>query len=94
MLWLSLALFGSVAITVWRTEAVLDKHLPAWFARYDTPAPTNADVRPALPPDLESLVVQEQEQWAQDQMRTLLQDEFTARGDWDAVRAAHMGALG
>lgn len=94
MLWPSLALFLSVAVVVWRVEAMVNTHLPAFLVRHDAPAESKNDPRPPLPPDLESMVVRETEAWAQDQMRTMMQDEYVAYGDWDTVRASHMGALG
>ena len=94
MFWLALALLSSVALVVWRVEALARTHLAATTALKEREL-AHRDAPPKrelLPPDLAALADQEQVAWAREQVRAAIQDEYEARGDWDAVRTHLYGA--
>lgn len=96
--WIALAIVASVALIVWRAEIfarqVADRRLSVEERRValEESVKKAPDKRPVLPPDLEALAQGYNEAWAQDQVRAAIQDEYDARGDWDAVRSAYFGA--
>lgn len=93
-MWTALALFASVAVVVWRGEAVARAFLPQWFALQSERLAGRAtgSQREPLPPDLEAIALQETEPWAREQVRAALMDAYEQAQDWDRVRDQYHGA--
>lgn len=97
-MWMALAVFGAVAVCVWRAEALVRVFLPQWFALQAERAQADAALaktgseREPLPADLEGIVLQETEPWAREQVRAALMDVYEQTQDWDRVRNQYYGA--
>ena len=73
-----------------RQERVLTKW--AMKAKAKAAATTPVAQKLPLPPDLESIAMQESEPWAREQLMDSMRDDFAAQDhDWEKVRHSYMG---
>ena len=73
-----------------RQERLLTKWAMKAKAKANVSTPNVAKL--PLPPDLESIAMQESEPWAREQLMDSMRDEFAAQDhDWEKVRHSFMG---
>lgn len=84
----------AVFFIVLRVDALARVALAAW-ERVTTPAAPERFAPPAIPNDLEALVMSQSERWAQEDVAKTIHEKYEEYGgDWDKVRSAFgLGAL-
>jgi hypothetical protein len=85
---------GVVVLLWWRMEPLLSR-LVAVAEQRAHPRPLPSDPEGiALPPDLESMALEYDEEWARDQTRMAMREEYGKVGNWDIVRQKFIGRTG